>query len=228
MSLLALVPSHAMRVVNKRDSEAGTLLDGVLKGSEDNSTDQDNWLDLLDRCRNHTKGAEAAQLGVNIVDRLWKRNGEDCSNATSQFRSVAEELLRSEFPYKCKDSGVSNAHQSGRQAGENYLNRIMKECFPDRPTPPPGSEFGNCGKYTFGGEAVEAGVNLVDRLWGLSGKNCSYATISQLRSDAERALLDEFPTSCRRSKHLIPNRLGRRAGAIQVSRVIKECSEASQ
>ena len=53
-----------------------------------------------------------------------------------------------------------------------------------------------CGKYTAGTAAAQAGVNIVNKLWLDSGKDCRYAT-RQFSSDVQSALNAEFPNNCR-------------------------------
>jgi len=61
------------------------------------------------------------------------------------------------------------------------------------PTRPPTA---GCGKYTAGTAAAQAGVNIVNRIWLDSGKDCRYET-RQFTGDVESALLNEFPDNCR-------------------------------
>ena len=52
-------------------------------------------------CGKYTAGTAAAQAGVNIVNNIWKRNGEICRYATRQFKGDVERALLNEFPDNC-------------------------------------------------------------------------------------------------------------------------------
>jgi len=81
-----------------------------------------------------------------------------------------------------------------------------------------------CGKYTAGTAAAQAGVNIVNKLWLDSGKDCRYAT-RQFSSDVQSALNAEFPNNCRDTGAFDANASGVRSGQNYMNRIISDCSQ---
>jgi len=82
----------------------------------------------------------------------------------------------------------------------------------------------SCGKYTAGTAAAQAGVNIVNKLWLDSGKDCRYAT-RQFSSDVQSALNAEFPNNCRDTGAFDANASGVRSGQNYMNRIISDCSQ---